>query len=126
MLEFLAVGIGGFVGACFRYALNRLFLLTAITFPFSTLFANVLAGFLVGLIFDIDSETAAFSPRVKLFLTTGLFGGLSTFSAFSIETVNLFHEGKFLMASGNILLNLVLSLLGVFLGIFCGKILAAK
>jgi CrcB protein len=88
------------------------------TFPLGTLLANVIAGVAIGFIIGLDISQA----KAKLFLTTGLLGGLSTFSAFSLETVTLFSEGKYFLGTLNVLLNLVLSLLGVVLGMFLAKL----
>jgi CrcB protein len=127
MLEFLVVGIGGFVGSCARFALTKL--LTAagyIAFPFATLLSNVIAGLLIGFIIGLEQQSISISPRAKLFLTTGLLGGMSTFSTFSLETINFFQDGKYLHASANILLNLALSLIGVVVGMYVAKKLVGK
>ena len=61
-------------------------------------------------------KSGAISPNLRLFLTTGLLGGLTTFSTFSYETTTLLHEGNYLLGALNISLNLFLSLGGVLLG----------
>lgn len=124
MLEFLVVGVGGFLGSCLRYGITKLMNDWRVSFPLGTLLSNIVAGFLIGFIIGIEQQAAAISARTKLFLTTGLLGGLSTFSAFSLETVNLFRSGKYLPAGGNILLNLGLSLTAVILGMALARALA--
>lgn len=124
MAAFLVVGFGGFLGSCLRYALTKLF--PATTFPVATLLANVLAGFLIGLIIGCGRRSSLLTPTGKLFLTTGFLGGLSTFSTFSLETVTLFESGKVLLAAGNILLNLGFSLLGTVFGLFLAGVFFAK
>lgn len=126
MVEFLAVGAGGFLGACVRYGLTKAANLLRIDFPLGTLLSNVIAGFFIGFIIMAEEQTSGMKPKTKLFLTTGLLGGLSTFSAFSLETVALFQNGKHLLAIGNILLNLTLSLLGVAAGMAFAKVVFAK
>lgn len=86
-------------------------------FPFGTLLSNVIAAFVIGFIIGIERQTGPIGDKTKLFLTTGLLGGLSTFSTFSMETVKLFEDRKFISAGGNIGLNLVLCLLFVVLGL---------
>ncbi len=115
-MKFLLVGIGGFIGSCLRYSMNRLFAALNMQFPLSTLVCNATAGLLIGISISLESEAGLISPKTKLLLNTGLLGGLSTFSAFSAETVAMFVEGKYLHAAGNVLLNVSLSLLGVFAG----------
>ena len=65
---------------------------------------------------EISISTDLISPNLKLFLTTGIMGGLTTFSTFSYETISLLGDGKYLLGVGNIFLNLILSLGGVILG----------
>ena len=121
LLAFIYVGIGGFLGSCLRYLFNIICKDFAAVFPFGTLLSNVVAGLLIGFIIGLDRQTDFISPQMKLFLTTGLLGGLSTFSTFSMETVDLFSDGQYFICSLNILLNLALSLLGVVIGIWAAK-----
>lgn len=123
IIEFLAVGIGGFIGSCFRFALTRAFNYFSISFPFGTLMSNVIAGIAIGVIVGLEQQCVWIAPKTRLFLTTGLLGGLSTFSTFSLETVQMIQDNDYLLASGNVLLNLMLSLLGVALGILLVRIL---
>ena len=117
MVEILSVGLGGFLGAISRYIISmqasRLF---TGRIPIGTLCVNILGGLLIGLILELNSRTNVVSPQMKLFLTTGLMGGLTTFSTFSYETVGLFSDGSYTSAMINIILNVVLSLVGVIIG----------
>ena len=126
MAELLVVGIGGFIGSCFRYGLSRLSEYFGLSFPLGTLMSNVLAGIAIGFIMGLEQQSVLIPPRLRLFFTTGLLGGLSTFSTFSAETVQMFGGGQYLKASGNILLNLCLSLLGVLLGMFAARLAVRK
>ncbi|WP_423219133.1 CrcB family protein [Caldisalinibacter kiritimatiensis] len=85
------------------------------SFPYGTLIANVFASILIGLILEGSTNAWNLSPTTKLLLTTGLLGGLSTFSTFSYQTVTLLNN-SFILGSLNIITNLFLSLLGVVLG----------
>ena len=115
-INIICVGCGGFLGAISRYIISiytsKQFLFKI---PLGTLIVNVLGGFLIGLM-ELTIKNNFISPQLKLFLTTGIMGGLTTFSTFSYETIVLIKEGNILLAILNILLNLILSLLGVVLG----------
>lgn len=117
MVQILAVGIGGFIGSCFRFLLTKLLNIALPNFPFGTLMSNVIAALAIGFIIGIERQSGPIGDKSKLFLTTGLLGGLSTFSTFSMETIKMFEDGKYLTACGNIGLNLVLSLLFVMIGL---------
>ena len=118
ILEFAAVGAGGFIGSCVRFGLSRL--LPATAFPFATLYANVLAGLAICILFGLYIA-APLPPKLKLFASAGVLGGLSTFSTFSLEAVNLFRDGKYLLGGGYVLISLTLSLLGVAAGMAAAK-----
>ena len=81
MQKFIYVGIGGFIGAVLRYAISSKMISN--TIPWGTLLVNVIGGFLIGLIMQMCLTTDYISPNMKLFLTTGVLGGLTTFSTFS-------------------------------------------
>ncbi|MBC8157262.1 fluoride efflux transporter CrcB [Armatimonadetes bacterium] len=117
MVQIIVVGIGGFVGSCVRFLLSKWLTSTLPNFPFGTLFSNVIAALAIGFIIGIERQTGPIGDKTKVFLTTGLLGGLSTFSTFSMETVKMFEDGKYLTASGNIGLNLGFSLIFVILGL---------
>jgi len=123
MMDLLFVGVGGFLGSCARYLLTRASQCLNMTFPLGTFVSNIVAGLFIGLIIGLERQSMALSPRTKLFLTTGLLGGLSTFSTFSMETVNLFMDGRYLMAVGNVALNLGISLACVVLGLLLARVI---
>lgn len=120
-MAFLFVGIGGFAGACTRYIITKAFTHAAPNFPFGTLASNIIAALAIGFIIGAERQAGALPANTKLFLTTGLLGGLSTFSTFSLETVNLFENGRYLASAGNILLNVGISILFVIAGISLAK-----
>ena len=112
MLECLAVGIGGFIGAVSRYLMG-LIIIKDTTFPFMTMMINIIGAFVIGLVVALASKYNLES-RWILFLKTGVCGGFTTFSTFSLESMNLLSDGKFLMAGGYILLSVSLCLLFVY------------
>lgn len=122
MLNALAVGCGGFIGAISRYLLsifiNRI---NPVNFPVSTLIINLIGSFLIGILTQLLSNMYPANKKLLLFLTTGILGGFTTFSTFSLETVNLYQNGNTLFAVLNVVLSIALCLSGTVLG----KLLAA-
>jgi fluoride exporter len=111
------VGLGGFIGASLRYLVSTYAAKLSVSqFPYGTLIVNVLGGILIGFIMGISLKSNYIAPNLKLFLTTGILGGLTTFSTFSYETIELFNNGRYFIGFTNMFLNLFLSLLGVVLG----------
>ncbi len=124
MRKLLYVGIGGFIGACLRYIISTnssKFFSTKL--PLGTLIVNVAGGLLIGFIMELSFSTDLISPNSRLFLTTGVMGGLTTFSTFSYETISLFNDGSYMLATLNTGLNLFLSLGGVVLGQFIARMI---
>lgn len=112
------VGIGGCIGASIRYLVTKQSAnLFNTSIPIGTLIVNVVGGFFIGMISELSISTDLISPNLKLFLTTGIMGGLTTFSTFSYETISLISDGRYLAGMANVLLNVFLSLGGVALAI---------
>lgn len=125
MIKVIYVGLGGFIGASLRYLIS---IGASKTFnfdiPMGTLIVNILGGLLIGFIMELSFSTDIISPDLRLFLTTGILGGLTTFSTFSYETINLLNSGSYIWGIVNIILNLLLSLIGVVIGkILCNAII---
>jgi len=124
MLKILIVGSGGFIGAASRYMLsvfiNKLY---SVSFPLSTLIINVLGSFLIGFLTQLFAHNYPDNKNMMIFLTTGVLGGFTTFSTFSLETVNLFQNGSTLQAALNMLLSIIFCLTGTFLGKLMAKTL---
>lgn len=119
----LLIGIGSFIGGISRYLLS-LFIQNKFlsTFPFGTLGVNIVACFLIGIVFGL-SERGNFNMEWRLFLATGFLGGFSTFSSFSNETVGLLRDGQIWQAFTYIMCSVVICLLATFTGISLIKLL---
>lgn len=89
---FLCVGAGGALGSVLRYLFYVL--IRNNNFPYATLLVNIFGSFLIGLLFALNIKNEFFSKEVNLFLMTGLCGGFTTFSAFSLENMALLQDGK--------------------------------
>ncbi|MBY6106148.1 fluoride efflux transporter CrcB [Ferrimonas balearica] len=116
MHNWLAVALGGAIGASLRYGTSILALrLFGTAFPYGTLAVNCVGSFAMGALYAYGAS-AELSPHWKALIGVGLLGALTTFSTFSNETLLLMQEGAWLKAALNISLNLVLCLLMVYLG----------
>lgn len=92
----LWVGLGGFIGSVLRYGVSHLVQVNVTTtFPLGTLLINLAGCFLIGIILGFTmSHPGGISQSGKLFLTTGICGGFTTFSAFSVETFSMLEKGE--------------------------------
>jgi len=89
----LLIGIGSFIGGTSRYLLSLLIQAkTTSPFPLHTLIINIIGCFLIRIVFGLFDK-GQISQEWRLFLATGILGGFTTFSAFSVETLTLFREG---------------------------------
>lgn len=115
MLGALCVGAGGFVGAVLRYLASLV--LPESVFPVATFAVNVLGSFAIGLIVGAaDARPGMLSSNAMLFLKTGVCGGFTTFSTFSLETLNLIEGGSYGLAAGYAAASLACCVLGVLAG----------
>jgi fluoride exporter len=121
---FLAVGIGAAVGAWLRWGLSLWLNERHAAIPLGTLAANLIGGYAIGLVVAWLSLHAEIDPRWRLFLITGLLGGLTTFSTYSAEVVALMQRGELGWAMGVAVIHLAGSLLLTWLGIVTARSLA--
>lgn len=112
-LSCLLVGLGGGLGAIARYLMELI--PVPVDFPAMTLLINVLGAAVIGGVSAL-AGALPLDPRAVLFLKTGACGGFTTFSTFSLETVGLLEERRYLAGGGYALLSVALCLAGVVLG----------
>jgi CrcB protein len=114
---FLAVGIGAAIGAWLRWLLSLAFNPLLPTLPLGTLAANLVGGYAIGIVVELMGQHSYFSPELRLFLITGLLGGLTTFSTFSAESAALLSRGQFSWAlahtAGHLLGSVALTFAGI-------------
>ena len=120
---FVAVGVGAAAGAWLRWVLGMLLNSFLPVLPLSTLAANLVGGYLMGLTMGIFALTASLGPEVRLLVTTGFLGGLTTFSTFSAEAVTLLARGQYGWATTHILVHVIGSLAMTGLGILTIQLL---
>ena len=114
---FLYVGIGGLVGSMARYALHLLISSRNLSvFPWGTFTVNIAGCLLIGLLIGLESRHVIISDPLKWLLITGLCGGFTTFSTFSIESLGLLHQQHYTSFVAYTAGSVVLGLLATFLG----------
>jgi CrcB protein len=117
------VMLGGSLGAASRYGIGLLAAKTWGTqFPWGTLTVNLIGCFLIGLIFALANRVHLLTPDMRLLLITGFLGALTTFSSFSLETVNAARAGLALQPLVNILVNNLGGLALTFVGLWLGGV----
>ena len=100
MIDCLAVGLGGCIGSILRYLIGKI--------PVET------NGFLIGLIVSLATKNTQMDPRLVLFFKTGVCGGFTTFSTFSLETQQLMQTGQYTMAIIYVLCSILLGIFAIF------------
>ena len=120
-MNLLWVALGAAVGAPVRYLVDR-WLNVGRTFPWGTLLVNVIGSFLIGLYAIVTGPDGRLlvGSTARQFVMIGVFGGYTTFSSFSLQTLNLARDGQWALAAANIILSLVLCFGGVWLGFAAG------
>jgi CrcB protein len=123
MEKFIAIFIGGGLGALFRYLFaGAVQSRTESIFPWGTLAVNLLGCFIIGFLWTLF-EYLPVSVTVRLFFITGILGGFTTFSSYGVETLNLARDGEFLHAAANILVSNLAGIALVFAGVIVSRIL---
>jgi CrcB protein len=113
-IVFIGAGIGGAVRHGVNIAATRVF---GLEFPYGTLIVNVVGSFLMGALAGYFAFRPGVSQHARLFLTTGILGGFTTFSAFSLDAALLIDRNKQALAAGYIVGSVALSLAALFLGL---------
>lgn len=120
------VALGGACGAVLRFGVSRALTPLASGYPVATLLVNVFGSFLIGLLAGSVLLENRLEPGAKLFFQTGLLGAFTTFSAFSLETLQLWQSGHSRLALANVIVNVVFCLVAVAVGFGLGAALAAR
>ncbi len=92
-------------------------------FPYGTFVVNIVGAFIIGLIMELGMRSSVIPASLRVGLTVGFLGGLTTFSTFSYETFRLLEEGEFLIAAANILISVLVCLLFTWSGIIAARYL---
>ena len=126
MLAYLWVAIGGALGSMARYGIGGLFLQKSTgSFPWGTLVVNVTGSFVIGILGALTASEGKMTPQSRALATqlliTGVCGGYTTFSSFSLQTLYLLRDREWFYAAGNILLSVVLCMIAVWLGYLLGS-----
>jgi CrcB protein len=125
MGAWLAVAVGGALGSMARFWLaGAIAALTSPRFPWGTLLINVLGSFVIGLVGSLTLSPArvGMHPDIRIFLMTGICGGFTTFSAFSLQTLELLQGGEIVPALGYAVGSVVLCVVATYCGWLLGRL----
>ena len=122
MQNVLLVAIGGGIGAALRHLVNMAAVrLVGMSFPWGTLAINIAGCFVMGVFIEVLARRFNASNELRLFVATGILGGFTTFSAFSLDFAVLWERGGELPAVAYAVASLLGSLLAVFLGLWLAR-----
>jgi CrcB protein len=122
------VAVGGAIGSVLRWAVivvagARL----GAAFPWGTMIVNVAGSFVIGVVAELATgPIAGVSPAVRLFLATGICGGFTTFSTYSLDTLTLARDGSHLQAAAYLVASIVLGLVAAYLGIVAARLVGPQ
>jgi fluoride exporter len=120
---YVLIALGSALGGVARYWCSSFIAARAgETFPWGTLVVNVVGSFAIGTVAALAEPEGRLyvSPQIRVFLMIGVFGGFTTFSSFSLQTLNLLREGEWVAAGGNVLVSVVACLVSVWAGYVSG------
>jgi CrcB protein len=116
------IAFGGALGAVLRYGASLgVYSLLGRGFPYGTLFVNVSGSLLMGVLSVLMLERLDVGPEWRAAVLVGVLGSFTTFSTFSIETLNLFEQGDVTRAAANIVLSVLVCLVAVWFGVLLGR-----
>ena len=116
-MHYAVVFLGGGIGAALRHGINRAALAHfGPGFPYGTLFVNVAGGFLLGVLAELFLIKGGGSQEWRLFLTTGVLGGFTTFSAFSLDAAVMWQRGDYAALGTYVTASVLLSIAALFFG----------
>jgi fluoride exporter len=117
-MGYLIVFLGGGIGAASRHGVNLLAArMLGTGFPYGTIFINIAGSLAMGLIAEFFALKGGLPQHWRLFLTTGILGGFTTFSAFSLEAALLYERGELIAAAIYVLASVVLAITALFAGL---------
>lgn len=117
-MNYLIVFLGAGIGGAIRHGVNVVALrFLGANFPWGTLAINIVGSFAMGLVAEYFALKSGLPQQWRLFLTTGILGGFTTFSAFSLETALLYERGEVLAAGLYMIGSAVLAVAGLFAGL---------
>jgi len=121
----LAIALGGAFGSIARhYVSTGIYNATGAAFPFGILGVNVIGGLIMGIVVELGALKLNYSPEIRAFLTTGILGGFTTFSAFSLDTALLIERGDWLGSAVYAVASVALSVGALFTGLWLVRVFA--
>lgn len=125
MGRLVLVGVGGALGSGARFLVATWAAeLFGPGLPRGTILVNVTGSFLIAVVVGLATRTTAISPNVRLFLTTGVMGGFTTYSSFNYETLHFLDEGAIALALANLAITVAACLVSGALGLLAARVLA--
>lgn len=122
MFQVLTIAAGGALGALMRFWVsNGIYGVFGRGFPYGTLVVNVLGSLMMGFLYILFLERMSVSPEVRGAVLVGFLGAFTTFSTFSIETINLIEQADFLKAGLNMVLSVGACVLACWAGVILGR-----
>ena len=122
MSQLIAIASGGAAGALMRFWVSgAIYTLLGRAFPYGTLAVNVIGSLAMGLLYILFMERMSVSPEMRAALLVGFLGAFTTFSTFSIETLNLIEQGDLFKAALNMLLSVTACVAACWIGVLIGR-----
>lgn len=114
---YLLAGVGGFIGTLLRFGVQRLSVFWGlISFPFGTFAVNLLGSLVIGIVYGITERGNYLTPETRIFLATGICGGFTTFSSFTLDTLTLMRQGQHAYAATYVVASVLLGLAATYVG----------